>query len=318
MTTSQKRLAKVVVIAATGFLAVRAIRGFPWRGTYQALLEAQLGVLFAAFVVNLFSMIAKGSAWHLLLKPLAPNRWSSAQIANFVGAAANCLSVSVAGEAVRIHNIARRDGVPVEAAVVSVIWARLVEIVGLALFLVFAPAALPLSPLWRSVQVVAGVILVPFFAFIFARKDWALPVWLPNPIRKAIVSLVQIGSWRRVVWPVALGVMNWIIQWSTFHLVLGALGVHPSLAASLMALLATNLGGLLHLTPANVGIFQATMVASLVSFGIPAERAMAASLALQAIQVVPIVAIGFLMVMPWRSKGTWGETALVRPQKDAG
>jgi uncharacterized membrane protein YbhN (UPF0104 family) len=318
MTAKQKRLAKGLVVAATVFLAARAIRGFPWRGTYQALLEAHLGVLFAALVVNLFSMIAKGTAWHVLLEPLAPNRWSSAQIANFVGTAANCLSVSVAGEAVRIHNIARRDRVPLEAGIVSVIWARLVEIVGLALFLVCALAVLPLSPLLRSVQVVASVILVVFFALILARKDWELPAWLPKPVHKAIASLVRISSWRRVVWPVALGVMNWIIQWSTFHLVLRALGVRPTLAASLMALLVTNLGGLFHLTPANVGIFQASMVASLVPFGIPAERAMAASLALQAIQVVPIVAIGFLMIMPWRSKGTWGETALIKPQKDAG
>jgi uncharacterized membrane protein YbhN (UPF0104 family) len=316
MTAQQRRLAKRLGVVAVVLLAAGAIRGFPWRGTYQALLGARLGVLLAALCVNLLSMLAKGTAWHLLLQPLASHRWSSAQIANFVGTTANCLSVSVAGEAVRIHSIVRRDKVPLEAGVVSVVWARVIEVVSLALFLAFLPFLIPLPPLWRSVQAIAGLALFAFAALIFARKKWKPPAWFPRRVGRGVASLVRIGSWRRVVWPMALGVGNWIIQWSTFHLVLRSLGASPTLAASLTALLATNLGGLLHLTPANVGVFQATMVASLVSFGIPSERAMAASLALQAVQVIPVVMIGFLTIVPWRSRAVWRPAHSVRPRED--
>jgi uncharacterized membrane protein YbhN (UPF0104 family) len=301
MTAKQTRLAKGVLIVAILLFAGRAIRSFPWKGTYQALLGAQLDILFVGLCINLLSMIAKGTAWHLLLRPLAPHRWSSAQVATFIGTSANSLSVSVAGEAVKIHSIVKRDRVPLEASVVSDVWARIIEVVGLAIFLVFVPALFRLPPIWRSVQLVAGAMLVVFAALVSARKIRKLPAWLPQPLARAVASWAGIGSWRRVVWPLALGVGNWIIQWTTFHLVLRSLGAGPTLAASLTALLATNLGGLLHLTPGNVGIFQAAMVASLVPFGIPSERAMAASLVLQAVQMVPVVMIGCLMIVPWRS-----------------
>lgn len=304
------RFGKGVLSLAILFLVGRTMLSFPWRGTYQAILGAQLGVLLLGLAVNLLSMLAKGTVWHLLLRPLAPHRWSSTQIANFVGSSANSLSVSVAGEAVKIHSLIRRDRVPLEASIISDIWARIIEVVGLAVFLVLVPSLVRLPPIWRSVQLAAGLGLAVFAALIFARKGWR------QPVGRAVESLVQIGSWRRVIWPIALGVGNWIIQWATFHLVLRSLGADPAPSASLTALLATNLGGLLHLTPANVGVFQAAMVASLVPFGIPSERAMAASLALQAVQVIPVVIIAFLMIVPWRKLIAWRPGQIAEPASE--
>jgi uncharacterized membrane protein YbhN (UPF0104 family) len=300
MISPKKSLLKAIILVAGIILAARAIRSFPWRGTYQALLGVNLMILSAALAVNLISLIAKGTSWHILLRPLAPNRWSSAQIANLIGSTVNCISVSVAGEAVRIHSIIGREEIPLEAGFISVVWERLIEGIGLAVFLILAPTLLPLPNFLRGVQTAAAIILSAFLALIFVKKSWPMPAWLPQPVRQAVLSLMKIGSWRRVFWPVVLGILNWLVQWATFHLTLAALGVQPTPAASLTALLATNLGGVLRLTPANLGIFQATMVASLVTFGVPSERAMAASLALQAIQTLPVIIVGLLFAIPWR------------------
>src|SRR4029077_3433497 len=111
---------------------------FPWRHMATIIAEGNVGLLPPALLINLASPFAKGWAWHLLLKPVAPNRWRTAQEANLVGAAVNNVSIAVGGEAARIHYIAQRDNVPVGAAISSVVWTRVTETIALAIFLVMA------------------------------------------------------------------------------------------------------------------------------------------------------------------------------------
>ena len=60
-------------------VAVRAALRFPWTSTKDALVHARASLLLAALAINLLSLAAKGLSWHLLLRPVAPNRWPSAQ-----------------------------------------------------------------------------------------------------------------------------------------------------------------------------------------------------------------------------------------------
>jgi len=54
-----------------------------------------------------------------------------------------------------------------------------------------------------------------------------------------------------------------------------------------------NVGGLIRVTPANVGVMQAALVGALVPFGVAADQAVAGGLALQAIEVLPVLALAF-------------------------
>src|SRR5207302_2041115 len=72
------RVAPWVWGAATvaGLMAVSVLLlRFPWRTTVQTLEMVNTTLLAAALVINLVSPLAKGWAWHLLLAPIAPNRW---------------------------------------------------------------------------------------------------------------------------------------------------------------------------------------------------------------------------------------------------
>ena len=55
--------------------------------------------------------------------------------------------------------------------------------------------------------------------------------------------------------------------------------------------MAVNVGWLIRITPGNVGVLQAAMVGALLPFGIDAEQAVAGGFALQAIEVLPILAL---------------------------
>ena len=101
------------------------------------------------------------------------------------------------------------------------------------------------------------------------------------------------------VLPTLLGMWNWGTQWATYHLVLEATHLPVSVAASFTALIAANLSGLLRPTPANVGVVQAALVVALLPFGVAPEQAVAAGLALQGLQVLPVLLLG-AMVTGWR------------------
>src|SRR6266550_3971815 len=280
-------------------LALKFFTGFPWQVTFAALLGADRWLLAVALVVNLSSLVAKGWGWHLILKPVAPHSWRVAQEANLVGAAVNDLSVAVAGEAARVHLIVQRGGVPAGAAVSSVVWTRVAEGLALALFLVMAPSVLQLEPWLRGVQSAVGLALVVVLLLAWGRGWASLADRLPASLRSRLAVLRTMGAGGRLLWPTAFALYNWAAQWATYHLVLGATHVPVSLAASFTALIVVNLGGLLRPTPANIGVTQAALVVGLLPFGVAPENAVAAGLALQGLQVLPVLFLG-AMVTGWR------------------
>jgi len=296
MASRLRRTLTWAVAALVVLLAWRASARFPWHDMYATLLRADATSLAWATVINLMTLGAKGWAWHLLLRPVAPHRWRLAQEANLVGAAVNSLSVAVIGEAARVRFLRSSDDVPLSAGVASVVWTRAVEGIGLALFILGGGLLLDLPPILRDLEIGAAVLLAGLVGMAWFRGWRELPRWVPGPLRRAGEAFGQIGSWRRLAAPVALALANWAGQWATYHLTLVGAGIPVSLAASFTALLASNVGGLLRLTPANVGITQASIAVALVPFGVQPAQAIAASVILQALQVLPVLGLAVTMV----------------------
>jgi uncharacterized membrane protein YbhN (UPF0104 family) len=281
---------------------------FPWQHTAEILEDVNAGLLTAALLVNLVSPFAKGWAWHLLLKPVAPNRWWVAEEANLIGTAVNSLAAGVAGEAVRISIVMKRDAVPFRPALLSVAWSRAVEGLGLALFLVLAPFALHLSHTLRGLQIGAAVALVAVLALSRFRAWEGLIARLPAALRAGAGDLAAMSWGGRLIGPTALALLSWAAEWTTYHLALRAVNIPVSYAASFTALIAVNVGGIVRITPANVGVMQAAIVGALLPFGVEADQAVAGGLALQAIEVLPILALALAVA---------GRTGLARLMAEA-
>ena len=286
----------VLLVAVSAVLAVRFVLRFPWAGTLEAMASADWYLLAAAAIANLASLLAKGWSWHLLLRPAAPHRWRTAQAGTFVGAAVNSVSVSVSGEAARVQLAARRDAVPIAAAIWSLVWARVVEAIAMVLFLALALALIPTDDWLRRLEigtwVVLGLLAVLTVFGIWPRLVGLLPAgWRPQ-----LHGPNGVIEPARLVAPLALATVNWVAQWLTYHWAIGATHVSTSAAVSLVALVMANIGGFFRVTPGNVGVLQASLVIGMLAFHIPEEQALAAGLALQAVQVLPVIAIGVALV----------------------
>lgn len=286
-------------------LAARWVLRFPWREMGQAVAAASLPLAGLAALVNLASFLAKGTAWHLLLRPVAPNRWRTAMSATLIGAAINNIGVAVTGEAARIHVVMQRDRVPLNAAVSSVLWSRITEGIGLAFFVVACTWVMPLPP-WVAPIRMALLAILALVLLVTIIGGWRrIERWLPAWARNALAGVADIGRHGRLALPVSLGITGWLAEWATYHLSMEAVCGHVPLAASFLALMTANIGGIPRLTPGNVGILQASFVIGLAPFGISAERAIAAGLVSQAIQVFPLMLVAGLAAgsVRWHDPG---------------
>jgi uncharacterized membrane protein YbhN (UPF0104 family) len=282
------------IAAASVVFAVRFATRFPWDTTLAALQQADWLLLVGAGIASLLSVCAKGWAWHLLLKPAWPHRWRDAQAATLVGAAVSTVSVSVSGEAARLQTLAARSDPPIGTVVSSLVWSRITEAIGLAVFLGACFALLPPGPGVQAVRIATAVVLLAI-ALLWITGAWRwLIVRLPARWQH-VAGIGSVTGTPPLVAPVALGVVNWGLQWLAYHASIIGVGIVAPPGAALAALVAANLGGILRLTPGNVGVLQASIVMGLLPFGVPADQALAAGLALQAAQIVPTILAGIAL-----------------------
>jgi uncharacterized membrane protein YbhN (UPF0104 family) len=268
-----------VVVAA----ALRYATGFPWTHTWAALAAADWDLLAVACAANLLSLAAKAASWQLLLRSHVPVRVRTTQAATFAGAAVGSFGVAVSGEATRLHMLASREGVTPADAARSIVASRLVEAAALGLGLVVLAAVasgLPAGELLAVGLGLAGAALV-----LLARLPW---IRLRSPDGGADQGWTP----GRLVAPLGFAVAGWALQWATYHWSIAAMHVAVTPSASMLALLLANLGGALRLTPGNVGVVQGAVMMALRPSHVSGSTALAAGLALQAVQVLPVAAIG--------------------------
>jgi phosphatidylinositol alpha-mannosyltransferase len=107
-------------------------------------------------------------------------------------------------------------------------------------------------------------------------------------------------------WAAATQLAAWAVQWLACWTLLIALGLDgpagPGAAAAV--LFAVNVTGVLPVTPANVGIFQAACVAVLSAYGVGYAQGLAYGIILQALEIATAVALGMPALlregMSWR------------------
>lgn len=281
----------LLVLAALGF-AVHFGFTFPWAPTLEALKTSNWLLLSAAALAHLVSLAVKGTEWYVFLRRLAPVRFATAQLATFVGAALACISVSVSGDVARAKVVATRGEASMSEAVGSLILARFVEIMSLLVFLAVALIAAPPFPsaslIGLGLGLVTGAVFLGYRRLPWARiRSRTLGPWR-GPLVEMVASTDRIG----MVAAVLLACFNWLLQWAAFHWTIAATHTPAHMSVSLTALVAANAAGLLRLTPGNFGVLQGSMILAMEQFGIPLASALAAGLALQAVQVLPVLAIG--------------------------
>lgn len=290
------RLASMTIMAAGIVLLAYFAWRFPWAHTASVLGTADAGWLVVAALLNMLSLAAKGGSWHLLMRGSARGRLGVATAATFIGAAVGSFGLSVAGEAARLRYVTARTRVALGAAIGAIVASRAVEAVALLALIAAGSSLLGAAPWAHTLR--AGALVVLALVALLSSRTVLMPVARRLPVRFQSLAGRWLGAARahETRGALALALLNWLAQWGAYYAACRAILLPAAATLSLTALVLANVGGVLRLTPGNVGVLQAAFALAAIPHDVPSTRAVAAALLLQAVQIIPVVATGIVLV----------------------
>jgi len=298
----------LLTAAIVAFLIVFA-RTIDWTAAWRSIRDASPLLLLAAVVLNFLTMAVKGVRWWIFLKPAGSPSLSLAMRATIAGSGLNNVLVANGGEAARVLFVSRATGIPSATVLATVALERLFDPVGFVVLLAYGGLAFSLPPSldrWRAPAVGLLVVIAALLVwFVYsARNVTPDSVWEVTGTPKGswgkvkayfsrfAMSTRSLTSTPRFIGALIISMLAWIGQILTFELAAAAAHVSIPVAGSLAALLATNLGLVVRATPGNVGFFQFIYALTAGQFGVARSDAIAVSLLIQTIQILPVTLIG--------------------------
>ncbi|HVE77287.1 MAG TPA: lysylphosphatidylglycerol synthase transmembrane domain-containing protein [Gemmatimonadaceae bacterium] len=326
-----KRWLGWLLVAALIALAFAYGPRVDWAHTAEALRGASPAYLIAAAAVNLLSMALKAIRWWLFLRSLGVTSLGLVMRAAFAGYGLNTILPANGGEAARIVFVARRTQLPSAPIVATVAWDRIFDIAGYVALIAGATLVFRLPPNMSIWKVPAAALLAATVAIVawLARRRHRTPddvlaeqrpadaSWVKRArlyVVRVAHSLSALSDPRAFGWATVLTIGAWVTQILTFDLGARAVDLDLPLAGTVAALILVNVGYAVRATPGNVGLYQAAFAAAVVKpFGVPAALAFAASLLLQAVQMIPVALVG-LAAMPGLVAGGRRRAAEASPE----
>lgn len=301
------RLALVVPVIVV-FLALVVWRGPDLGVVDRAFSAVDWEWVIAAVLINFFSIGVRAVAWKIVIdQAVAPPRPRKRNVfaAFCIGMLANAALPGRVGELARVavltRRMRRRPGT--WATVVGTVFAHrlfdVVAAVGLVVYVLYTARI----PDWAvpGLAIFLGIGLgLLFAALLLARKQSRLALDEIGPVRR----MLRMGRYGLTVLkrPVpAFGalffqLLGWTAQlfavWAAFR----AFGIEGSIPAAALVLVLMNLVTAFPLWPGNVGLLQAAIALSLLTYGVAYAHGFAFGVGLQAIEASVGVALGLLFL----------------------
>jgi glycosyltransferase 2 family protein len=210
--------------------------------------------------------------------------------------AASALTPARAGELLRVWALKTRDAVPVADSTAVALAEKLLDVITLLLVCVPLPWLLPHLPEWvtDAMLVCGSIALGIFIAMFFAvgRVEAREPrSWLG----RFIAGLHALREPKQMVLAMLVLVIMWFLDLVAVSLVLYAIDVPISIGGAMLILFSFNLAIAIPSTPGQVGALQVGALAATQVLRIPEEAGLAFGLLYQAMQLIPLVILGFVL-----------------------
>jgi conserved hypothetical protein len=301
----------VLTAAIVVFLVIFA-RTINWTEAWTSIRSASLPLLAAAIAVNLLTVVIKAIRWWVFLKPAGSPSLPLALRATIAGAGLNNVLVANGGDAARVVFVSRSTGIPSSTILATLALERLFDPVGFVILLVFGILTFSLPPSlekWHLPAEIALVLIAILLTWFVYASRHAKPEHIPERrakprgvvgrvrayLVKFAASTQYLTTAPRFIAALVLSMLSWGGQLATFQFAANAAHVDIPIAGSLAALLAINLGLLIRATPGNVGFFQFVFALAVAPFGVERNDAIAVSLLIQTLQILPLTLVGVML-----------------------
>jgi peptidoglycan/xylan/chitin deacetylase (PgdA/CDA1 family)/uncharacterized membrane protein YbhN (UPF0104 family) len=286
-------------------------------------------LVIAALLANFASVWFKGVIWKASLDMIPdhpPFRYRQVIPAIFVGFLLNAALVARLGEVGRMFVLRRRiqkdEGVALRMPTIAgtLVMEQIILGITLVAFVILMIVLLPNVPrqiidgvvalTGAVVALVVGVVGVELLARWRRRRR---PERQPAPASSSWRSFLRsaeavlhgmasglelLRSPRRAAWSLGAGLLSWATQLLGIWLTLRAFGINShTLGAAAAVFVASNVVGLVQITPGNVGVFQLAVALALrVSYGVDQTTAITFGIGLQVIEVALGAGLGFVFL----------------------
>jgi uncharacterized protein (TIRG00374 family) len=333
-------LRRAIAIAVALALCALVFRGVDWHGLLAELGHADLRLVGLAILLNLtLNSWARAARWRCLLGPLphqgrAPGVVELAMLL-FASQTVSTLLPARAGDALRVIEPRRRHGYSVGGLVAVHLVEKLLEVVVFALAAAAVAVALgDAAPpavrraLWIFAAAVAAAVPLAWWLSIASPRAGGVRAALGrgagrlSPRLAAGLSgfLLRLGEalallraprvWGRAL---AFSVLNDVADACMIGACLAAVGLHPPVAASFLALIALNVAITFPSTPGQLGVLEAGVVVALTALGAEKGAALAAALLYHASHLVPVTLLGLVELARMGSGATASPAAADEP-----
>jgi len=210
------------------------------------------------------------------------------------GSAISNLIPARAGHAVRVL-LVRRDGVPLAAAVGTILLEEIYNVLVLALLALPLPWVLPLSArVSATLRLVAvGAAFGVAAAFWLAAAGRARSTGL---LRRLSEGLALLFDARSAMVVLGQSCVMWLLDIGQVLLAMAAVGVAPGFFGATLVLLFVNLVNAVPATPGQIGLFEAGAAAACVIAGATPEQGIAVGVLYHMMQLIPEIVLGALVL----------------------
>jgi uncharacterized membrane protein YbhN (UPF0104 family) len=297
----------VVLARIGGWLVMGAVvitfaRRLDWDRVFGAFAAADLGLALLATLVGLPCVALQGLRWSSLVNAVCKVPRATPVAALFVGQAASAFLPLRAGEAVRTELLARATGMGRAASLGTVALDHGLN--GLVMFAIAGslPLFLPMPRwvaflLWAGMAVAIAVVLV---LLRLSRAPSARQGRLQELIAKVRGGLIALRDPGVVAAAVAFSAAAWATELVVAMLALAAFGLPHDLPHAMAVLFGVNLAQAIPAPPASLGNFELGAGTALVAFGGSTEHAAAFAIGYHAMQLLPVLIAGGLMLSRFR------------------
>ena len=307
------RLVWIVAGLALGAVLVwLGIRSVDLDEVWAAVRTSDWAWLFPALALLAAATAIRSLRWQLLFA--GPERPGLRPIARalLIGLFVNVVLPFRAGEAARLVSLHRRTRASRTEIAATVVIERVYDVAGLLVLLL---AALPWLPdvawldtaawlaLALAVAIACAVAVLSVRGATAARLAIAplrlLGVSLESRERAAAGLVRGLAGFRHPrtgLIAASLTLVSWVVLAASFWLVTFAFELDVPFDAGLLVLVATGLAMIVPAPPAALGVFEAAAVAALGAYGFSVEEALPYALVLHAVNVVPYLAAGAVLL----------------------
>jgi hypothetical protein len=297
-----------------GYLALRGVRA---HAAWRALLASNDWWLVPSLAALAAAMFLRVVRWQLLFRPGRRPPLAPLAKAATLGLFFNSVLPLRAGEAARIVALNRYTRTSLAETTATVVVERIVDVGSLLALLFVLLVWLPHVSWLRGAAVVAGVCLLGIVVLCVAvRRVRRRPLRavrllsrLPGLSEQTVSHLLEntlhgletLVSLRQAIGVLVWTYASWLLLGLSFWFLMVGFDLHLSPLAGLLVVIATGLAFIVPAAPAAVGVFEAAGLTVLSAYGIARSLAFAYVLVLHALNVLPFVVAG-LLVLAWDAR----------------